>query len=88
MEQQEFLDILEAEGYAAPVLVRREPDGKLVDHAHPFEAKALVLKGEVRIHAGGEIKIYRAGDVFHLRRDEPHRESYGPDGVEYLSGRR
>jgi quercetin dioxygenase-like cupin family protein len=88
MEQQEFLDTLRAEGYAEPVLVRRAPNGRLDDHAHPFEAKALILSGEVRIHAGGEIKIYRTGDVFHLRRDEPHRESYGPDGVEYLSGRR
>jgi quercetin dioxygenase-like cupin family protein len=88
MEQQAFLDTLKAEGYAEPVRVRREPNGTFSDHAHPFEAKALILAGEIRIHAGGEIKIYRAGDVFHLRRDEPHRESYGPDGVEYLSGRR
>ena len=88
MEQQEFLDTLKAEGYAEPVLVQRAPDGRLDDHAHPFEAKALILTGEIRIHAGGEIKIYRAGDVFHLRRDEAHRESYGPDGVAYLSGRR
>lgn len=88
MERQAFIDLLAAEGYAEPVLVRREPNGRLDDHAHPFEAKALILSGEIRIHAGGEIKIYRPGDVFHLRRDEPHRESYGPDGVEYLSGRR
>ena len=88
MEEQEFLETLRAEGYAEPVRVARAPNGRLDDHAHPFEAKALILKGEMRINAGGEIKIYRAGDVFHLRRDEPHRESYGPDGVEYLSGRR
>jgi hypothetical protein len=42
----------------------------------------------VRIDAGGAIKIYRAGDVLHLRRAEPHRERYGPDGVAYLAGRR
>jgi quercetin dioxygenase-like cupin family protein len=88
MERQAFLDALKAEGYAEPVLVERAPDGHLDDHAHPFEAKALILRGEIRIHAGGEIKIYRPGDVFHLRREEPHRESYGPEGVDYLSGRR
>jgi quercetin dioxygenase-like cupin family protein len=88
MEQQAFLDTLKAEGYADPVRVRREPNGSLADPAHPFEAKALILAGEIRIHAGGEIKIYRAGDVFHIRRDEPHRESYGPEGVDYLAGRR
>jgi len=88
MERQAFIDALQAEGYAEPVLVRRAPNDSLDDHSHPFEARALVLLGEIRIHAGGEIKIYRPGDVFHLRRDEPHRESYGPEGVEYLSGRR
>jgi quercetin dioxygenase-like cupin family protein len=88
MERQAFLDTLKAEGYAEPALVERAPDGRLDEHAHPFEAKALILRGEIRIHAGGEIKIYRAGDVFHLRRDEPHRETYGPEGVDYLSGRR
>jgi quercetin dioxygenase-like cupin family protein len=92
MERQAFIDQfvaqLQADGYADPVLVQREPNGRLDDHSHPFEAMALVLQGEMRIHAGGEIKIYRAGDVFHLRRGEPHRETYGPDGVEYLSGRR
>ena len=88
MERQAFIDTLKAEGYAEPVLVQREANGRLDDHAHPFEAKALVVRGEMRIHAGGEIKIYRAGDVFHLQRDEPHRENYGPEGVEYLSGRR
>ena len=88
MEPQAFLDTLKAEGYAEPVRVEREANGRLDDHAHPFEAKALILRGEMRIHAGGEIKIYRAGDVFHLRRDEPHREQYGPEGVDYLAGRR
>jgi quercetin dioxygenase-like cupin family protein len=88
MERQAFIDTLQADGYAEPVLVQRDANGELAEHAHPFEAQALVLQGEIRIHAGGEIKIYRAGDVFHLRRGEPHRESYGPDGVTYLSGRR
>ena len=88
MERQTFLDTLKADGFAEPVLVQRAVNGHLDDHAHPFEAKGFILQGEIRIHAGGEIKIYRPGDVFHLRRDEPHRESYGPDGVEYLSGRR
>jgi quercetin dioxygenase-like cupin family protein len=88
MERQAFIDHLQADGYAEPVLIQRAAGGHLDEHSHPFEAMALVLKGEIRIHAGGEIKIYRAGDVFHLRRGEPHRESYGPDGVDYLSGRR
>ena len=88
MERDAFIRTLADEGFPEPVVVTREAGGVMEIHSHPFEAKALILKGEVRLHAGGEIKIYRAGDVFHLRRDEPHRESYGPEGVAYLSGRR
>ena len=88
MERQAFIDSLQADGFAEPVLVERAPDTGLGDHAHPFEAKALILHGEIAIAAGGPERVYRPGDVFHLRRDEPHSERYGPQGVLYLSGRR
>lgn len=88
MEHQAFIQLLQREGFAAPVAVEREPDGRLDTHAHPFEAKALILEGEIRIVSGGEERCYGPGDVFHLQRDEPHVESYGPQGVRYLSGRR
>ncbi|QJE02221.1 cupin domain-containing protein [Massilia forsythiae] len=88
MEHQAFIELLQREGFAAPVTVEREPDGRLDAHAHPFEAKALILAGEIRIVTGGRERRYGPGDVFHLQRDEPHAESYGPQGVRYLSGRR
>jgi hypothetical protein len=75
MERQAFIDHLKADGYAEPVLVQRAPNGRLDDHSHPFEAKALILKGEMRIHAGGEIKIYRAGDVFRTARATARKAS-------------
>ena len=88
MERQAFIDSLQADGYAEPVLVERAADTGLDDHVHPFEAKALILDGEITIVAGGAARVYRAGDVFHLQPNEPHTEQYGPQGVRYLSGRR
>jgi uncharacterized cupin superfamily protein len=88
MEQQDFLDMLARDGFAPPVEVARPPGGGLDEHTHPFEAKALILDGEIRIAAGGHERLYRPGEVFHLQANEPHRESYGPQGVRYLSGRR
>jgi quercetin dioxygenase-like cupin family protein len=88
MEQKDFLDMLAREGYAPPVVVERAPDGRLDEHTHPFEAKALILDGEIRILTAAADRVYRPGDVFHLPTGEPHSESYGPQGVRYLSGRR
>ncbi|BAL23056.1 cupin domain-containing protein [Azoarcus sp. KH32C] len=70
------------------MLVEREPNGALDTHTHPFEAKALILAGEILIRTEAEATTYRVGDVFHLAANEPHTESYGPAGVRYLVGRR
>ncbi len=57
--------------------------------SRPFEAKALILSGEIRIRtADGAERRYQPGEFFHLQQDEPHAEWYGPEGVVYLVGRR
>ncbi|MFI8616731.1 cupin domain-containing protein [Acidovorax sp. NPDC077693] len=83
-----FTRALADEGFEPPVTVTREPDGRLDDHTHPFEAKALILSGEIRIVTAGSDRLYGVGDVFHLQAHEPHSEFYGPDGVSYLVGRK
>ncbi|MBS0513372.1 MAG: cupin domain-containing protein [Proteobacteria bacterium] len=89
MSPDEFAERLRAEGYAEIVLVERAPGGALDEHAHPFEAKALILDGEIHIQAaGGEEKRYAAGQVFHLPAHLRHAERYGPAGVRYLVGRK
>ena len=88
MRKDAFIEALAKEGFTELVTVEREPNGGLNMHAHPFEAKALILDGEIRIDTEGTERIYLAGDIFHLKAGEPHTESYGPGGVRYLVGRR
>ena len=88
MERKVFRDILAAEGFEEAVTVTREPGGFIGLHAHSFEAKALILSGELRLDVGGAQQSYRPGQVFHLLAGTPHSEQYGPQGVEYLVGRR
>jgi len=84
-----FQEQLGREGFGTVVRVEREPHGLWNTHTHPFEAKALILSGEIRIRtADGAERTYRPGDIFHLQQDEPHAEWYGPEGVAYLVGRR
>jgi quercetin dioxygenase-like cupin family protein len=88
MKQDTFMEILAREGFMEWVTVTREASGFLGMHTHPFEAKALVLRGGLRLRVGDEDQFYRAGEVFHLPAGEPHSEWYGPEGVTYLVGRR
>jgi len=87
MNREAFERALKAEGFAEFVLVTREA-GELDEHTHPFEAKALILSGELHIRTGNNERVYRPGDTFHLGANAPHAERYGPRGVQYLVGRR
>lgn len=88
MNPVSFTTLLAKEGFEEVVTVSRQAYGFLDSHAHPFEAKGLVLRGELRICSAGAERVYRSGQVFHLRADEPHTERYGADGLEYLVGRK
>lgn len=88
MERARFEQELQAQGYELST-VTRTAHGRLDVHTHPFEARALILCGEIRIRcAGEEEKLYRPGDIFQLAPGQPHSESYGPEGVSYLVGRK
>jgi len=87
MDRDAFVGALRAEGFTQFVVVTRDA-GELDTHTHPFEAKALILAGEIHIRAGGAERVYRRGDTFHLAANAPHTERYGPQGVQYLVARR
>lgn len=88
MDREQFMHQLQQEGFGEILTVEREANGVLGEHTHPFEAKALVLDGDILLRCGDREQHCRAGDIFHLQAHEPHRESYGPQGVRYLVGRK
>ena len=70
------------------VVVERPANGSLDLHTHPFEARALVLEGEITIVSEGRTQFCKAGEMFQLDANLPHTESYGPAGVRYLAARK
>ena len=88
MERDQFLELLRQEGYEQGVTVEREANGAMDLHAHPFEARALILHGELRLVRDGAEQVCRPGDQFHLEAHAPHSETYGREGVRYLVGRK
>ena len=92
-----FVDTLTEDGFEQLITVTRDAPGfdeagatvdVLGEHRHAFEAKALVLEGEIRIVTASWDRTCRAGDIFHLTANELHNEYYGPHGVRYLVGRK
>ncbi len=88
MNRDQFIQTLGQEGYPDPVEVLREPNGYLDHHTHPFEVKALVLSGSIELTINGITSHYSKGSIFHLGFEEPHSETYGPQGVHYLAARK
>ncbi|ABE35733.1 conserved hypothetical protein [Paraburkholderia xenovorans LB400] len=88
MNRNAFTESLTKEGFPDAVVVTREANAEMAVHEHPFEAKALILEGEMSIRVGDEERAYHVGEVFHLLPNKPHSERYGPNGVTYLVGRK
>ncbi|MEH3021867.1 MAG: cupin [Pseudomonas oryzihabitans] len=70
------------------MLVAREALGSLEAYAHPFEAKALVIQGDLHVRTATGERHYRVGKVFHLAAQELHSERFGGEGARCLAGRR
>ena len=49
MERDDFIEMLAREGFQTTVLVEREAGASLDNHTHAFEAKALILEGELTL---------------------------------------
>jgi quercetin dioxygenase-like cupin family protein len=58
------------------------------EHAHHFDVEALVTAGKITITCEGTARTYGAGDSFTMAAGKMHAEQVGPEGVEYIVGRR
>ena len=88
MNKEQFLQLLQQDGFPEPIEVYQIPNGRLDEHEHPFEVRALILEGAIEIVCDDMSKTYNIGDVFQLDFKQPHAESYGPEGVKYLASRK
>jgi quercetin dioxygenase-like cupin family protein len=87
MDRQTFEAELRREGY--DVLTSTTAAAKVnPEHSHPFDVKALVLKGAITLTWNGRSQTFKPGETFGMPRGCRHFESYGPAGAVLLLGRR
>jgi quercetin dioxygenase-like cupin family protein len=83
MQREAFVSDLAKEGFPEPTMVTRKA-GASEEHSHVFDARILVVEGEIRIRIGNDERTYTAGDSFHLPANVRHAECYGANGVQFL----
>ena len=87
VNRTEFETELQRDGYE---LVDRTMAANHVnaEHVHEFDARLLMLDGEMTITCGGAERTYRGGDTFAMAAGTPHIERCGANGAHYLAGRK
>src|ERR1700761_1524624 len=87
MDRLEFEADLRRDGYRV-VNSSVKPNLVAPNHCHDFDAKALVLGGDITITRDNTPVTFRAGECFEVPAGSMHAEHVGPEGVALLSGRR
>jgi quercetin dioxygenase-like cupin family protein len=87
MGKTKFEAELRCDGYRV-VNSSVKPNLVAPNHCHDFDAKALVLGGEITITRDNAPVTYRRGQSFEVAAGCMHAEQVGPEGVALLSGRR
>jgi len=58
------------------------------DHMHDWNARVMVIGGELTLERNGERETFTVGDSCSVAAGESHAEHAGPQGVAYIAGRR
>jgi quercetin dioxygenase-like cupin family protein len=87
MNQNEFEADLRREGYEVFYGGMRA-DHLNPDHSHDWDARVMVIGGEITLTRDGRSETFRAGDSCAVPAGKMHAERVGPQGVAYVAGRR
>ena len=86
MDRAAFEAELQQEGRQV-VTVAMQPGQVNPDHAHDFEARLMVVAGEMTVDYGDRRQTYATGETFSMQRGRRHAEQAGPNGATYVAGR-
>ena len=86
MDTHVFESELKRDGY--DVMTNTTAGAKVnPEHSHPFDIRAMVLKGALTMNRDGQCQTFKPGEIFTMPRGCLHYESYGREGAVVLLGR-
>ena len=88
MSYQAFEAAALARGFDEVLERKWAPHAVAGAHAHPFDADALVVQGEMWLTVDGVAQHLRPGDTFNLNANIVHSERYGSEGATFWVARR
>ena len=86
MDRLAFEAELRREGYSV-VNASLKPNCCAPDHVHDFDAKLLVLGGEITLIRDGASRTFVPGECCEIPDGCLHATKTGPEGVAYLVGK-
>jgi quercetin dioxygenase-like cupin family protein len=87
MDRTTFEAELQRDGYQI-ITNTMQPGAINPEHAHDFDARLLVVAGEMTIVVGDQRNTYNVGQTFSMTHGCRHSEHAGPEGATYVAGRR
>jgi len=88
MNRAEFETECHAQGYREIVDRRMDANATNLEHSHEFDARLMILEGQMTVTSEGDERIYRTGDTFAMTAGCRHTERSEAEGARYLAGRR
>ena len=88
MDATEFETNWKRDGYLEVETIQRMPNVFRAPHAHPFDARGLILAGELTLTWEGQTQTFRVGETFDMPAGYMHSEQFGPEETTFLVARR
>ena len=85
---EDFAAAARARGFDEALVREWEAGHETPVHTHPFDAEALLVRGEFWLTVDGVTRHLQAGDRFAVVRGTPHVERYGAAGATFWVARR
>ena len=88
MDTTEVATSWHRDGYLEVETRQVMPNVSRAPHAHPFDARALIVAGELTLTWEGQTHTFRVGETFDMPAGCLDSEQFGPEATTFLVGRR
>ena len=86
MNQQQWMEQLEKEGFSNLMVPTLPADTDMGVHTHDEHTVHVILHGELVLTEAGEVQVLKEGDKFEIIAGTTHSAKTGPEGCTMIVG--